>query len=297
LVASFLAGLTIWFWWTLPKQSCSQTIYFFGRQDMSRSLIRFSKVASIIMSVPVFFGLLMYSYIALQLLNYTLGIIQQELSICWSKTFPDKPKRRDKSKECMQAWLSRKMTKGITAMSLPHYERGIAEALSHLLKTPRPASGQYEERESRVLSDALKIYTVLFSCGHMPDIEPREGGVRHMPYLITRAYVLCLATHVLTLTTTACFIAFIELTIRDAKISGVHTISTTSQLIPTTIGIASTGAAVREMILLFIRRVSWLEELFLMQRRADSASEISRLRRGCVFAQHGHQIRPVGESH
>lgn len=68
--------------------------------------------------------------------------------------------------------------------------------------------------------------------------------------------MLCATMHLVTLAMMSCFIAFIEKTILVAGISGIHTIRTTGQLIPLTIGIASTLLAARETIMLLLKEVS-----------------------------------------
>jgi hypothetical protein len=66
---------------------------------------------------------------------------------------------------------------------------------------------------------------------------------------------LSLAMHIGILTTVGCFIAFIELSITVGNISGVHTIASTGQLIPFVIGIASFASALRELGMIYARKV------------------------------------------
>lgn len=67
---------------------------------------------------------------------------------------------------------------------------------------------------------------------------------------------LCAIAHVLTLTTMACFVLFIEKTILVAGLSGVHTIRTTGQLIPFIIGVFSLAVALRDLTMLLLWKVS-----------------------------------------
>ena len=73
------------------------------------------------------------------------------------------------------------------------------------------------------------------------------------------------ALHLLNLTTMACFIAFIELTINGSNISAVHTIDTTGQLIPFVIGIISFANSIRELEMLFLRKVGILPTIKVVQ--------------------------------
>jgi amino acid transporter len=77
--------------------------------------------------------------------------------------------------------------------------------------------------------------------------------------------------HVLTLTTMALFILFVEMTILEAGITGVNTIRTTGQLIPFVIGVFSLIVATRDLAMLMLWKVSGRYARIIDRRFADKA--------------------------
>jgi hypothetical protein len=71
--------------------------------------------------------------------------------------------------------------------------------------------------------------------------------------------------HVFNLVTITVFILFIERTIVVAGVNGVHTVSTTGQLIPLIIGIVSIVTATRDPILFWLRKVSEIYMSFRLE--------------------------------
>lgn len=64
--------------------------------------------------------------------------------------------------------------------------------------------------------------------------------------------------HTVNMCMMTCFILFIEKTILETGISGVDTITTTGQLIPFVIGVASLVVAARDLVMMTLKNVGSL---------------------------------------
>jgi hypothetical protein len=81
------------------------------------------------------------------------------------------------------------------------------------------------------------------------------SGLKGTDWNSWRVWLCCLALQFWSIGAIVWFIAAVELTIIWNHIQGVHTISTTSQLIPFVIGITSSVLAVQQIILSWIKHV------------------------------------------
>jgi hypothetical protein len=78
-IASFVFGYSVWFWfsnWLITTRIadnslCSPRLYFFGRRSLNDTNINFFRASIIILAVPIFFLLLIFTVILLALIRFT----------------------------------------------------------------------------------------------------------------------------------------------------------------------------------------------------------------------------------
>lgn len=185
-IASMVASINIYLWWA-PWRShqnaadathCEASVFFFGRQEMSPTMVTFFKVASIILAVPIF-------YLFIVLYQVLVVMFQLTQEVVFHRIF----KSRFGDGRLFRSWnkLPDPVKKYLFSRAfVPATPVGLSPLIDILgayldSKVAKRAGGSPkqdlpEERESTPsLNDLLKAYIVFLSRG----TEDTEGDAPH----------------------------------------------------------------------------------------------------------------------
>ena len=93
-IASMVASVNIYLWWSpwrlhrnaTDVTQCDTLVYFFGRQELSPTMVTFFKTASIILAVPIFYLFLVLFVVLRAMLRLTRDVVLHRL---FGSTFGD----------------------------------------------------------------------------------------------------------------------------------------------------------------------------------------------------------------
>ena len=274
-IAGILFLFNLLFWWSAFKNPgdtntaalCYGEAYFFGERSLdSWTVTVFFRVSSILLFIPVAFLASVLINIILAMWRFTRDVLFRKVIVGLVELM--KPGAWDRLSD------RRKLIFGITlAMGGAPGTNPLSTILDVMLETVTDNKfWTINKADIPPLKDLVAGYVQLLSRG----MEVKSDISSDPAYNNTLgiATALCFMSHALTLGSIALFIYFIEATILFSHISGVYTVNTTGQLIPFVVGIASSAAALRELLLLWLRRVSNLTTYFPIWPSLNRYSDI-----------------------